>query len=480
LIKENLVYQLEKTKRKILLLCLFLLLVKVPIAQIRFIKPINQPEYYLESSNHSAELKHFYFIPIFSTNIISEPYKFSILKMDKSGNIVQRLFFSEPENERGPLFNSNESSFWKVSGGFDTSNYVNFKLFNSELQSLRNIKVQSASLDGHLNSNFVNYLKLSNGDFTFILGVEKINLSTKVNYFYISKEGEIKTNKSISAFCFFSDYRHYYNDNTLWQLNDSSIITIAYATNCRENCVTARKLNLNGEEFFSKNIANISTKSFKKCGNRFYGSCEKPQNAKDTFVCFDENFVVIYKKAIPSEYFPLEFWDNGDNNDFRVRCVYDKFPEIYETVTDTSFSWQKLRYFSNSENDKLKDINGENRFIPSSDGGALFLCSKYKDLLYDKQVIIVKIDTGAYCLNENCYNLKENVIYPNPNNSDRLFLKNDAWQTITIYDMTGRVIHYYENSLILNNIDIKILHPGSYFVQINYFDNTVYNNFIRY
>lgn len=488
MIDRLLLAKLIKSQQKIILLCLLAFASALTsFGQIRFIKPIAHPQYYNEHAYHPAELKNFYYIPVFTTNIVSEPYRFSILKLDKSGSIVNRLYFNDWENECGELYNAGEDRFWKYSIGFDSLYFANFKLFDSEFQVLKNIKVPCALRKGIPTNYALYYLKLLNGDFIFMLNIEiGISGSYTVNYIYITKEGEVKVNKVLPTIDISNhlDWLNGYNENTLWQLNDTSIVTIATERKCLTGyCLTVKKMNLNGNEFFSKNIPNISHRTFKKCGNRYYGLRERPSNGKDTLVCFDENFNIKYVKEIPDNFGVFQFWDNSDNGDFTIRGQYYD-SNAYETLFDTSFTWSKANFFINNKNETLKNIKGKIRFFPTSDGGALYLCNNYKDLgsHTEVQVILVKFDTGSYCYNDNCKKMKENSIYPNPNDGDKLFFNSDRWETVSISDNLGRLILFYENESlnILNNISIESLQPGNYYLQIKFPDKTVYNKLIRF
>ncbi len=472
-----------RAQQKIILLCFVTLVSAIhSLGQIRFIKPIAQPEYNLEFSYHPAEIKNFYFIPIFTNSLVSEPYRFSILKLDKSGSIVDRLYFDDGVNERGSLYNAGDEIFWKYSVGFDSLYFSSFKLFDSEFRVLKNIKVPCAIRKGIPTGNTLYYQKLSNGDFIFMLDVEiGFSGSYIVNYIYITKEGELKVNKAIPSISLGNYVINSYNENMLWQLNDTSIITIASENKCLMNCITVRKMNLIGNEFFSKKISNISLRTFKKCGDRFYGLRKRPSNGKDTLVCFNENFDVMYLKEIPDSFGVYQFWDNNDNSDFTIRGGYANSTDYYETIIDTSFTWKKAKLFSYADS-KLNYINGEIRFWATSDGGALYLCDRYKELNYDLQVVLIKYDTGSYCYNDNCKNLKENVTYPNPNNGDKLYFTNDSWETVSIYDNVGRLIFFYENQPfnILNNINVESLQPGNYYLRIKFPDKTVNSKLIKY
>lgn len=439
------------------------------------------PENYSEGAKKMVELKDCYLIPILSWATSDNYNKFYILKLDKNAKIISRTFYNDRYNDEGALFNANDNNFWKISVNGDVLNhyYFRFHLLDSDLNELLNIKIPSTHpQNGLLGLEEFYYLKLTNGDFIFMLDVSANNWNPFTgevygnNFIYITKEGEVKTNKTFNAF-------NLYNRNYIWQLNDTSIISIVPLTKCTGNCSSIKIFDFKGNEILSKTVTKGGFS--KKCGNRYYGFWEW-KHANYSLVCFNENFDLLYEKKIPEHVYPIQFWDNQDNNDFRVRVINSNGFNYYETMMDTSFTWEKLKLFSNDSDNPFAGLQmSEPVFYPTNDGGAFYVFDKTVKEFDDIDLVFVKVDTTKW-INDAYDEKTGSLIYPNPNNGNFLVIKKEGWQTAAIYDVTGRKLFEFENPSFngTDAIDIKYLRPGNYYLQIKFPDKTVYNKFIRY
>jgi hypothetical protein len=485
--KRMTINKIRKAQQKIILLCFIILLHYNPTwGQIRFVKNLYGPENYWESAIKMVEMKDFYLIPIQSLPSLVGDNSFYILKLSSNGKVLSHSNFGNWDDDRGPLFNANDNLFWKLSTVFDTSDYEDhfrFSLFDSELNELlRTQAPRTCPSYAWFDFTGFAYLKLSNGDFIFTLYVSAINwppfngrITSGFNFIYITKNGEIKANKTFNAFRL---------PQNVWQLNDTSVVTVVSLNGCTKNCYLVKVFDFKGNEILTKALPSGGFQ--KKCGKRYYGF-KRSLFGKFSFLCYDENFELISEKELPINIYPFGFWDNEDNNDFRVRVAYSildstGYPtnESYETMMDTSFTWQKLKLPSGSDPSLTGLLEDDPEFYPTSDGGALYVFEKTLIVDYDQDLVFVKVDTNW--VEKKQAQEEESLIYPNPNNSNFLVIKKEGWQTVTIYDLAGRVLFKYEYNLLnyLDGINIQDLQRGNYYLQIVFPDKTVINKFIRY
>ena len=490
--ERNAIIRYHKAQQKIILLCFIVVMANAAsFAQIRFIKTLYGPENYVEYANKSVELKSCYVVPVQSLATVKGNHKFYILKLSKNGEIVSRTYFDNWDEERGPLFYADDTHFWKINRNYDSAdNYINhfsFRLYGSDLNELVSTKVpRTFPSNGSLGLEQFAFLKLSNGDFIFMLDVSAYGWKPfgrdetyGSNFIYITRDGEIKANKAFNEFQL---------PQNIWQISDTSICMIVQLNGCTKDCSVVKVLDFNGNEILTKILTGGGFQ--KKYDNRYYGFREW-KDREYAFTCFDENFELLYEKKIPKHIRPWQFWDSRDNDDFRVRVGYSipdamGYPtnESYETMMDTSFTWQKLKLWSNDTDDVfqgLYDNLTESGFYPTDDGGAFYIFNKTLIIDYDEDLVFVKVDTN-WVEKPTPREEEENRIYPNPNNSSFMVIKKDGWQSATIYDLLGRDLFHYEyNSLNHSNgINIQNLQPGNYFLQIVFPDKTIINKFIRY
>ena len=171
-----------KAQQKIILLCFIALITsRVSHGQIRFIKTLHGPENYWESAIKMVELKDCYLIPIQSLASVVGDNLFYILKLSKNGKVISRNNFNNWDEDRGPLFNAGGNNFWKLSVVYDTSDWtslIEFSLFNSQLNKLLSVRVpRTFPTNGMVWAwpEYPPYIRLSNGDFIFMLGVSAMN-----------------------------------------------------------------------------------------------------------------------------------------------------------------------------------------------------------------------------------------------------------------------------------------------------------------
>lgn len=475
------------------LLCFFLLFYSVlSLGQVRFIKTYHNEKNHVEYVEKIVELNSNYYIPIQDFASVDSVYpKFSILKIDRKGNIVKRKYFDDWYSDRGDLYEANDSSMWKISSNIDSlgSFYFTISLLNEELDILKKIEVPRTFPKNGIPMDIGSDIKLANGDYIFMLGVSAYGWKPLkaegqgINFIYLAKDGTIKTNICTNKFSL-----HVNSFNYAWQLNDTSIVTILYTNECKNDCINIQIYDFSGN-LLSTKLLNYPIS--KKCGNRYYGFHPNIET-RYKFVCLDENYSLIYEKNIPDNIHVRQFWDNRDNNDFRILAYYEIYDTINNTFSgftammDTSFTWQRLRLFSDDENDDLWNVNNlagdDNNFFATKDGGGLFVFYEVITQNYDNNILLVKIDTN-YAYTNTMYRKKDEfIIHPNPNSTNRLFLEQDNWENITVYDYTGFKVHYFENSLFntMDSIDISAFKKGLYYLSIKLPDKVVFNTFIRH
>jgi len=439
-----------------------------------------------------VEQKGSYYIPITSESKTGvEQTRFYMLKLDSKGNIVSRKFYEREDDSRSSVFEASSNTIWRLTLGIDSvqdNTYFRFHLLDSNLNEIISTNVPrcfpSKCVLGNQDRS---YIKLMNGGAVFILDVSAFGWSPfdnqevyGYNFVHISKEGKLLANTSSNTF-------RDIGQNEIWQLNDTSLLMIGILNGCKENCKVARTFNLNGVELSSKPIPE-NIRMYKKIGNRFY-AIKKYVNGKMSFICFNQSFDSLYEKPIPSDIQYLNFFNNGDNNDLRIRirmCERDSqgnSTDCFESLMDTTFAQLKIKWLSEDERDELpdKELLYDYQFYPTKDGGAFYIFSKRRTP-DDDELVFVKADT-VYKWFSNMYSEKDNnLIYPNPNNQVRLFLEKDNWETISIYDLKGRELFRYENPFydLMDYIDIQDLQPGKYYVQIKFPDKLIYNKLFRY
>lgn len=485
--------EMVKTQHKLSLLCFAVLLfASNSFGQIRFIKTLHSGDnnWIYSYKKNMVEKNGCYYIPVINESKHGiEKDRFYILKLDNKGNIVSRKFYEGEENGRCSIFEASNNTMWRLTIPTDSvqhNQYFRFHLLDSNLNEMATTKVPRCFPSKCALGNEERfYLKLKDGGSIFILDVSAFGWwpfdNQEVygyNFVHISKDGKLIGNTASNSF-------RAAGNNEIWQLSDTSFMMICYINGCKENCLVAKTFNMQSVELASKPIPkNIGT--FKKCGNRFYAIKEYLDGYK-SFICFNQNFDSLYEKPIPSDITYINFMDNGDNNDFRIRiarCEPDlsASEDCYQSLMDTTFAQQKIKWFSDDGQDELdEELLYDYQFYATKDGGGFFVFIQ-KRTPDDEELVFVKADT-VYKWFSYIYSEKDNnIIYPNPNSQNRLFLEKDNWETLSIYDLTGRELLYYENPLynLMDGIDIEDLRPGNYFLRIKLPNKTVYNKFIRY
>jgi len=498
--KRTEILKIIKAQQNYFLLCFAVLLLAINSSgQIRFIKTMHSGDnnWIYSYKRNMVEQNGYYYIPIANQSKHgAEENRCYILKLDYKGNIVSRKFNEWEDDRWSAIFEASHNTMWRLTINIDSvqhNQYFRFHLLDSNLNEIVSTKVPRCFPSKCIIGNEERtYLKLKDGGGIFILDVSAFGWSPfnnqevyGYNFVHISKEGKLIGNTSSNSFRnFYSEYE----GNEIWQLNDTSILVIGTLNGCKENCAVAKMFNLKGVEITSKPIPK-NTSAYKKHGNRFY-AIKKYLDGTKSFICFNQNFDFLYEKLIPSDINYLQFMDNGDNNDFRIRisrCELDSngnsSNDCYESLMDTTFARQNIKWFLPDNYEELPDeaLYYKSMFYPTQDGGAFYIYNK--QLPPDgEELVFVKADT-VYKRYGNIYTVKDNnLIYPNPNDQNRLFLEKDNWETLSIYDLTGRELLYYENPLynLMDGIDIEDLRRGNYFLRIKLPDKTVYNKFIRY
>ena len=166
---------LTLTQKIILLIFITLYTEKDSFGQIQFVKTMYDKENYSEVAKHAVELNDFYLIPIISLATVSGHNTFYILKLSKNGKILTRKFYNDWEDDQSVLFNAGDNTLWKISVNSDKVNYYyyfNISLLDRDLNKLINIDMpRTHPQNGLLGLEVFYYLKLTNGDFIFMLDI---------------------------------------------------------------------------------------------------------------------------------------------------------------------------------------------------------------------------------------------------------------------------------------------------------------------